>query len=38
MIFDDVFYPGNPERRKEVADLQVRIWSYRRWNENVKEI
>lgn len=34
----DIFYPGNPESRKEVADLQVRIWSYRRRNEGIKEI
>lgn len=40
MIFDDVFYPGNPKRRKEVADLQADIKkSYNdyksAWNELV---
>lgn len=39
MIFDDVFYPGNPKRRQEVADLRAEIKGYFNsyklaWNEN----
>lgn len=41
MIFDDIFYPDNPKRRKEVADLQASIRkSYNdyksAWNELVQ--
>ena len=25
MLFDDVFYPGNPKRREEVSHLQIEI-------------
>lgn len=25
MIFDDLFYPGNPGRRKEVENIRARI-------------
>lgn len=40
MLFDDVFYPGNPERRQRVADLQGEIKgqfnSFKQaWNDTV---
>lgn len=43
MIFDDVFYPGNPERRRTVSNLRAEIidafHSYKNaWNENAKLI
>lgn len=41
MIFDDVFYPGNPERRREVSRLRAEIidifQSYKNaWNEQAE--
>lgn len=39
MIFDDLFYPGNPGRRQEVANLRGEIIAIFRnyktaWNDN----
>ena len=39
MIFDDVFYPGNPRRRQEVANLRGEIIALfngyqAAWNKN----
>lgn len=41
MIFDDVFYPGNPERRREVSRLRAEVidifQSYKNaWNEQAE--
>lgn len=41
MIFDDVFYPGNPKRRREISELRAEIidifQSYKNaWNEQAQ--